>query len=201
MCSTEHLRKTAWTVQQILKPAGAHHPLSMVITPNDLTGERYECSQKAELEKACLAEAGWRFTQAWQTPFLTSPLLEIFGEKGQTKAFDQVLAGTFQPPPKCNLYMAKFLAQLSRPPTITEVFPWSTQDFCWGWQRAQESTGLSASGIHFGHYIAGTFNPEILVVNATLANIPLCTGFTYDRWKKGINVMIEKTCGDFNVEK
>jgi len=60
---------------------------------------------------------------------------------------------------------------------------------------------LSASGIHFRHYIAGTFNPEILVVNATLANIPLCTRFTYDQWKKRINVMIEKTCGDFNVEK
>jgi len=39
------------------------------------------------------------------------------------------------------------------------------------------------------------------VVNATLANIPLCTGFSYERWKKGVNVMIEKTCGDFNVEK
>jgi len=57
------------------------------------------------------------------------------------------------------------------------------------------------SGIHFGHYIAGTFNPEILVINATLANIPLHSGFTYDRWKKGVNVMIEKMCGDFNVEK
>jgi len=63
------------------------------------------------------------------------------------------------------------------------------------------STGLSASGIHFGHYIAGTFNPEILVINATLANIPICTSFTYDCWKKGVNMMIKKMCGNFNVEK
>jgi len=58
-----------------------------------------------------------------------------------------------------------------------------------------------ALGIHFGHYVAGTFNPEILVVNMTLANLPLRTGFTYDWWKKGVNVMIEKTCGNFNMEK
>jgi len=49
--------------------------------------------------------------------------------------------------------------------------------------------------------MAGTFNPEIAVINAHLANIPLRTGFSYDWWKKGINVMIEKTCGDFNVKK
>jgi len=70
-----------------------------------------------------------------------------------------------------------------------------------GWQKAQESTGSSASGIHFGHYIAGTFNLEILVINATLADIPLQTGFTYDHWKKGLNIMIEKMAGDFNIEK
>jgi len=34
-----------------------------------------------------------------------------------------------------------------------------------------------------------------------MANIPLFTSFTYDRWKKGLNVMIEKLTGDFNVEK
>jgi len=59
----------------------------------------------------------------------------------------------------------------------------------------------SASGIHFSHYMAGTFNPVILVVNAMLADIPLQTGFLYSQWKKGLNVMIEKMVGDFNVEK
>jgi len=53
----------------------------------------------------------------------------------------------------------------------------------------------SASGIHFGHYITRTFNPEILIINATLANIPLITGFTYDRWKKGLSIMIKKWRG------
>jgi len=41
--------------------------------------------------------------------------------------------------------------------------------------------------------MASTLNPDILVIDATMADIPLYTGFTYDRWKKGVNVMIEKT--------
>jgi len=49
--------------------------------------------------------------------------------------------------------------------------------------------------------MAGTFNPEILVVNEMFADIPLQTGFLYSCWKKGLNVLTEKMVGDFNVEK
>jgi len=79
---------------------------------------------------------------------------------------------------------------------LEEVTPQTMQAYCRSWQKACKTTRSLASGIHFGHYIARTFNPTILVVNATLANIPLCTGFTYERWKKGLNVMIKKTAGD-----
>jgi len=34
-----------------------------------------------------------------------------------------------------------------------------------------------------------------------MADIPLRTGFLYDHWCQGLNIMIEKTTGDFNVEK
>jgi len=85
--------------------------------------------------------------------------------------------------------------------TIQEVMPRTITDYTHGWQKAQEMTSSSVLGLHFGHYIVGTFNLEILVINTTLADIPLRTGFLYDRWKKGLNVMIEKSARDFNVEK
>jgi len=96
---------------------------------------------------------------------------------------------------------AKFLSAVFQPPGVEDVVSRSTRTYGQGWQKAKEGTGSLALGIHFGHYIAGTFNPEILVINVTMANIPLWTGFTYDRWTKGLNIMIEKTTGDFNVEK
>jgi len=153
------------------------------------------------MEKACLDEAGRQFTQAQHTPFLTSPLLNIFGETGTKKSITQVLEGTFQPPPNCDCYAAQFLSAVLRPSSVVDVPPRSLESYSRGWKKAQESMSSSTSGIHFGHYITSTFNPETLIINATLANIPLLTGFTYDCWKKGLNIMIEKTAGDFNVEK
>jgi len=49
--------------------------------------------------------------------------------------------------------------------------------------------------------MAGTFNPDILVLNATMADILLSTGYSPKRWQKGLNIMLEKSPSNFNVEK
>jgi len=59
----------------------------------------------------------------------------------------------------------------------------------------------SLSGAHFGHYKAGTFNELINAVHMALSTIPMKTGFSYQQWWKGINVMLEKTPGNFQVDK
>jgi len=164
-------------------------------------GARKEFHQKTDLERACLEEAGRRFTQARHTPLLSSPLIKILGERGKPQLIDQILAGAVNLPPLSDQYTKKFLLALARTPRLPEVVPCSLPVYTRGWQKARETTSSSASGIHFGHYIAGTFNPEILLINTTLADIPLRTGFSYDRWQTGLNIMIEKTTGDFNIEK
>jgi len=95
----------------------------------------------------------------------------------------------------------RFLATVSCPQNVHDIAPCSLTSYSCGWQRAWETTSSSVSSIHFGHYMASTFNPEILVINAAMADIPFCMGFTYERWKKGLNIMIKKTVGDFNVKK
>ena len=197
--SIEKIRRTAKNVRQALSKVVHHHSLSMVIAPGP-NGTRREYHQKAEMEKACMDEAGRRFTQARHTPFLTPPLLEIFGETGNRKAITQVLDGRFQIPSDCDRYAAQFLAAIARP-LRQSISPRTPESYRQGWTKARETTSSSASGIHFGHYIAGTFNPEILLINTAMADIPLHTGFAYDRWKSGLNIMIEKAAGDFNVEK
>jgi len=49
--------------------------------------------------------------------------------------------------------------------------------------------------------MAGTFNPTIAVFNARLANLGFTTGYSLKRWKKGLNVLLEKQLGNLNVEK
>jgi len=60
---------------------------------------------------------------------------------------------------------------------------------------------LSMSQVHFGHYMAGTFNPNIAAMNATMAEMPITTGYTPERWKKGCNIMLQKQAGNLNVKK
>jgi len=57
------------------------------------------------------------------------------------------------------------------------------------------------SGTHFGHYKAGTFSELINLIHTALSAIPLKTGYSYHRWIKGINVMLEKSPGNFQVDK
>jgi len=55
----------------------------------------------------------------------------------------------------------------------------------------------SLSGAHFRHYKAGTHKELINAVHTALLAIPLKIGFSYNRWKKEINVMLEKSLGNF----
>jgi len=61
------------------------------------------------LEKACLEEAGHRFSQAGDTPLLQEPILKHFGEIGTNSlVFKQVLAGKFQPDPQTDQFIPNY---------------------------------------------------------------------------------------------
>jgi len=93
---------------------------------------------KKGIRAECLAEAaGHRLTQTNNTSFLTSPLINIFGETGVCgKAFDAMLGGTFVPPPKCDQYMKKVLKHLTKPLEITIIELESFNEYLKGWKWA-----------------------------------------------------------------
>jgi len=133
---------------------------------------------------------------------LQANMLQRFGEIGANRPeFKKVLARKSQPLPTDDIYTTKLLQHLNRPPNIIDLPPRSLQEYTMGWHKSWETTASSLSGIHFGHYMAGTFNPEIAIFNATMADLPMCTGYSPRRWREGLNVMLEKTPGNFNVEK
>jgi len=159
-------------------------------------------AHKILLEKACLKEAGQCFSQANVTPLLQQPILKQFGKIGMNQpAFQKVLSGQLTPESPTDPYVPKLFQALQCPTQVKEIPPRSLQEYADSWQKVQELTSSSLSGIHFGHYMARTFNLDILIFNATMADIPLKTGYSPDRWHEGLNVMLEKSPGNFNVEK
>jgi len=64
------------------------------------------------------------FTQASNTPFLTQPLVNIFGEtESLAKAFSAVLNESFVVPRECDHYVRKLLDKLTQPPTVKPIGP------------------------------------------------------------------------------
>jgi len=70
-----------------------------------------------------------------------------------------------------------------------------------GWRKARESTSSSPSAIHFGHYMAGTFNPTIAIFNAWLANLGFNMGYSLKHWCTGLNDILEKQIGNLHINK
>jgi len=52
-----------------------------------------------------------------------------------------------------------------------------------------------------GHSKASATHEPINALHTILMDIPLQTGFSYWRWKKGINVMLEKITGNCEATK
>jgi len=70
------------------------------------------------------------------------------------------------------------MQQLKKPEQVTAILPQSLQDYTIGWRKAREAMASSLLGVHFRHYMAGTFNPNIVLFNATMADIPMTTGYS-----------------------
>jgi len=180
--SRECIQLTACQVKFVLGKMNAHCPLAIVSEPMDNDG-CWECTTNQGLEWACLAEAGQRFMQANQTPCFKPPLWEIFGKLGvHCCSFDAVLEGMFVPPEDCDLYAKKLLYQLRKLPEVLEVGLTTIMEYIMGWQHAREETSSLYSMVHFGHYMAGTYDDNIALFNAHMAWIPTATGYSPNWW-------------------
>jgi len=173
----------------------------MVSEPVTVSSWR-DCTTKHALETACLAEAGWQFTQANQTPCFQSLIWEIFGEMGICRlAFNQVLEGTFEPPDSCDQYTKKVFAHLKWPESVRQIDSPSLAEYIYSWCHARKEMSLSYSAVHFGHYIAGMYDTQITQFNAYMATLLASMGYSPSRWRHGLNVMLEKSPGTFDMER
>jgi len=69
------------------------------------------------------------------------------------------------------------------------------------WKKVKEDTSSSQSGLHFGHYIAGTDCNYISQFHALQVSLALKKGIELEWWPKGLSVMLEKMFGVRLVSK
>jgi len=132
----EALRKKAQQVKQALGQINTHGGLLQVETPAQGNSEhRVMAASKEVLEAACLEEAHRQFTQAAQLP-----LLLLLAEKGLgslqigSKAFYQILDGTYPLHEITDPYTIKLLQQLQKPAYFEEIPHCNYTDYHMGWK-------------------------------------------------------------------
>jgi predicted transcriptional regulator len=140
-----------------------------------------------------------RFFLAEAAPICKGELRDSFGYNADTGAGEAVLSGTFEYSEDFELATKKICHEVTR---IRECIPQdSVEDIVrkgeWQkfWRRAKEDTSSSESGLHFSHYKAAADSDLISHFHAMKGSVMIKTGYGYERWGRGLSVMLEKILG------
>ena len=172
------------------------------ITVTSETGEKRDITNRKEMEQAITDENRRKYHQTESTcPFITSPLKEQFGNLGKGPSTEAVLNGTYQPTTTVDPTTASFLRQCKIPnkPSARTPLKRSIEEFKTSWKRINEKIGTR--DIHFGHFKAAMKSDLNLLLHYALAEIPIRSGYTPNRWKQTTDRMILKKEGVTDVEK
>ena len=165
-----------------------------------------ECTKRSEIEPALCNINYSKIRASDDTTFLQPDQLQEFGAQGETEASDEVLEGTYTPLTTTDPY-AQTLLQGLQIPDAFQTSPFqprryiSTECHQRGWKRAKERTSAGMSGLHFGMFKAQATIPELAELDASMRSLAYTTGFSYRRWKRGLDVQLLKRSNDYRAEK
>lgn len=175
------------------------------VTVLDENGRSREITEKEDIERILMATHKSKFAQANDTPFNQQPLKDIIGPRGLTLESDEILRGTFVPPPGIHQGALDFISAVKMHPDVLQGGPISTDvsaeqhcDYC---KRAQEQTQSSISGMRFGFYKATSKCKEMAHTDVGFLQIPFCTGYSPKRFRRSLNVSIMKEENNYKPEK
>jgi hypothetical protein len=168
--------------------------------PKTWTGPWRSITDPNLIAKHICAANQRQYNQAEATPFGSGYLASEFNLDASSNATDLILEGDFHP----NKDLIRLpetldiLNQLSSPLNLTprEISTSiSPEEFVSAYKAIHESTSSSPSGRHVGHYKATSLDPLLSELHATMMSIPYMVGFSPKRWRKVIDIMLEKTPG------
>ena len=160
-------------------------------------------SQQSTVETAILNANNNKYRQTNDTPPMTS-LYHLLGKYGITPTAQQILQGTFQPPPQLDQYTKALIKELAIPRHIRHLpkidISFTPKDYCTGWSKMKEKTSSGISKIHFGHHLACSQHTPNATFEAQMSAIPYQTGYSPIRYQSSINAMLLKKAGKTDVD-
>ncbi len=116
-----------------------------------------------------------------------------------------ILAGMYEVAPGADPHAKTLLQLLKMDDNIWMAEPVSTvltiEKNIEGWCKVCKVTLSGPSGDPFGHAKSVCQDHLLADVEATLTNIPCASGYSTHRWRQGTNCMLEKSLGNWQVDK
>ena len=163
------------------------------------------CETQAALKGALFPINKAKVHASEDTDFIIPPLAQEFGPRGNKQIEDQVLQGTYQPPPSTSRCAKLYLSQATLPDNLpTSDVAISTDDHTSGWNKAKEKTTGGKSKLTFAMYKSAakaSKDPILAQFDASQRSMAYSTGYSFCRWKYGIDVQLLKWSGDHRAEK
>jgi hypothetical protein len=172
-----------------------------VIEIEDRDGNWTEVTDQKTIEHELLKELKSRFNQASHTPFQTEPLLSDVGPLGISEKSKHILQGMYIPIDQIDEWARNLL------PFLSQVIPTEVQSdltpeqYKLGWKKVKEKTSAGPSGLTIPQMKAHGTSEYLTKMDTMMANLPYRYGFSPLRWRKGVDVMLEKKPGARQLSK
>ena len=154
---------------------------------------------------ACSKKLSERFCLAFSAPCHSGQLFDDVGFIGDTSCAKDLLEGTYQFHPDTDQATKLLFQEVAH--TYAELTPRelatyvTVEDFQYYWQRTNERTSSSYSGLHFGHYKAASFDKNLSLLHAAKMSGCASRGLPLSRWSFGVTVLLEKVMGNTFVNR
>jgi hypothetical protein len=195
----EKQRREARQIKFVLKPTNRKGLSDIEV--QDQSGQWVELTKQVDIEEALLHELSLRFNQVAETPFQTEPLLSTVGNVGTTPSADLILQGELPIPPTTDVWAAKLIPFLKQVLPTADLVDLTPEQYAASWKKVKEKTSAGPSGMTIPHMKAHGTSRFVTEVDTILANLPYRFGFSPRRWRKGLDVMLEKKPGVRQLNK
>ncbi len=169
----------------------------------DSQGQWLVSTDKQVIEHECIQENISRFTQATHLPIMQHQQTQAFGWFAETDLSNQILQGTYHPDTiNVDPSVHSIIPFLAKPSGVSDIQSTiTTEQYTHEWKKGREFTATGLSGIHFGHFKASCKDMYLLELDRWMAEVSLQTGYSLNRWKRGIDVMIPKKTNSLRADQ
>jgi hypothetical protein len=194
--------------------------LSLIEVPDE-QGNWIELSEKNQIEQAYCRSSTPGSRKHLKLLFKQIRYCHQLALLGPQRPRKKFFEGTYRSPPSTDVWAVKLIEHLQQAivtapivdlsPTqyaagwekvrektsagrsgITDLSP---SQYAAGWEKVREKTSAGRSGITIPHMKAHSTSVYLNTIDTVMANIPYWFGFSPLRWQQGLDVMLEKKAG------